>query len=106
MRKIKKSIEYRGGIAELYLVPAGWAFNNQNTVGRMTGDYNFPYGISISQYKLSEYINSRGVPIRDLTDVLKSASDKDDDLYFTVDGHWTSKAHNTIYKNIVRIIDQ
>jgi len=106
LRKIKKSIEYRGGIAELYLVPAGWAFNNQNTVGRMTGDYNFPYGISISQYKLSEYINSRGVPIRDLTDVLKSASDKDDDLYFTVDGHWTSKAHNTIYKNIVRIIDQ
>jgi hypothetical protein len=100
LKKIKKSIEDRGGIAEFYLVPAGWAFSNQNTVGRMTGDYNFPYGVTISQSMLTDYVNRQGLLIHDLTDVLKPASTKDDDLYFPVDGHWTSKAHSIIYTYI------
>ena len=97
LKMTKKSIESRGGVLDIIMVPAGWAFKNQNTVGRMTGDYQFSYGVATGQDGLVRYMNASGLLIHDLTLFLEQHSKKDDDMYFPVDGHWTPYAHATIH---------
>ena len=101
LKRFKSTLEGRGAVVHILLVPAGWAFPDQNTVGRMASDYEFQYGAVVSQTGLSDYLRSHGLPVDDLTIPLAESNRGDNVLYFAVDGHWTPHAHKVIYAHLM-----
>ena len=90
-----------GGRLTIFSVPAGWAFPNQNTVGRLDHYfYRFPEGMSVTQKPLDDYFlenlkNVDYVPLEPIfaDELAKCAQGCKDKLYLPVDGHWTAWTH-------------
>lgn len=101
LKQLKSTLEARGVVVHILLVPAGWSFPDQNTVGRMATDYEFQYGAVVSQRGLSNYLRSHGLSVDDLTEPLAVSSRGDNSLYFAVDGHWTPYAHGVIFSHLM-----
>lgn len=98
LRNIKTALESRGAAVHILLVPAGWAFKNQNTIGRIVSPYYFPSGVEVGQDGLVAYAKAKGLMLDDLRYPLSKSDQGDNSLYFAVDGHWTSHAHRIVYK--------
>ena len=89
-------------------VPAGWAFKNQNSVGRLSEPYQFPNNIKVSQKGLVKQFRS-DMPkaiIFDLETIFNQSLDECifdciDNYYFAYDGHWTPKANKLVSEVII-----
>ena len=86
----------KGATVKILLVPAGWAYKNQNTIGRQHKIYQFPQSIAITQSGLTNYLKDNGLPVTDLFEVLQPHNKTPNTLHYAVDGHWTEKSHNII----------
>jgi hypothetical protein len=103
LKQLKSTLEARGALVHIMLVPAGWAFPDQNTVGRMTSDYEFQAGIAVSHKGLLNYLQAHGLAVDDLTTPLAVAKKRggENSHYFAVDGHWTPQAHQVIFAHLM-----
>lgn len=101
LNQLKSKLEERGAVVHILLVPAGWAFPDQNTVGRMASDYEFPVGSVVSHHGLVNYLQSHGLKIDDLTGPLSKGNRGENSLYYAVDGHWTPHAHAVIFDHLM-----
>lgn len=88
-------------------VGAGWAHKNQNSKGRLAGNYGFPADISITQKGLvNEFANRfQNSDILDTEKVIGAAVSScsqncRDKYFFAVDGHWTSETHKLILSSL------
>lgn len=88
-----------------FLAPAGWAFKNENTIGRNNEWFSIANDISVSQIGLKNRLKE-DFAIIDLEEILKSKKDKNqsDLFYFAKDGHWTENSHKIIGKTLLDII--
>ena len=102
LNQLKSKLEERGAVVHIMLVPAGWAFSDQNTVGRMARDYEFPVGSVVSHNGLVNYLHSHGLKIDDLTGPLSAGKRGENSLYYAVDGHWTPHAHAVIFEHLMK----
>ena len=103
LKSIQLRLEAKGATSEILLIPGGWAFNNQNSIGRsLKPTYDFPLGTKTSQASLVQYISDNGVKITDSTTILEEANIGKDSLYFPVDGHWTKYAHKVIFDYLLK----
>lgn len=59
LKRLKSTLGHEGAIVQILLVPAGWAFSDQNTVGRMAGDYQFYTGAKVSHKAYSITLSPR-----------------------------------------------
>ena len=85
-------------------VSGGWAYKNQNSIGRLSSKYNFSPEISISQQGLvkefksyfpkTEVIDTEKLIKNSLLQCRENCKDK---YYFAVDGHWTADTHKLIF---------
>lgn len=89
-------------------VSAGWAFENQNSLGRLDSSYQFPVGIAVSQKGVLEKFKNDmdGADIVSTESLLRDAIDNCTDecvdkFYYSVDGHWTPEAHSVLAKYII-----
>jgi hypothetical protein len=97
----------KGGHFNLALISAGWAFPNQNTIGRKSKTYNIPENVTVSQIGLVDKIEDEGLTVISLEDILRpSASEGTNSLYFPVDGHFTPRAHEIIGDFLIEYLDQ
>ena len=101
LKRLKSTLEARGALVHIMLVPAGWAFPDQNTVGRMTSDYEFQTGIAVSHKGLLNYLQAHGLAVDDLTTPLAAAKGGRNSNYFAVDGHWTPQGHQVIFAHLM-----
>ncbi len=101
LNQLKSKLEKRGAVVHVLLVPAGWAFPDQNTVGRLASEYKFPIGSVVSHHGLVNYIQSHGLKIDDLTGPLSKGNRGENSLYYAVDGHWTPHAHTVIFDHLM-----
>jgi SGNH hydrolase-like domain, acetyltransferase AlgX len=99
LKRMKSKLEARGAIVHIMLVPAGWAFTNQNTVGRMAGEFQFQTNTVVSHKGLFNYLQAQGLDVDDLTEPL--AGRGQNLMYFAVDGHWTQHAHRVIFTHLM-----
>ena len=95
---IKKNLEKKGATVNILLVPAGWAFKNENTIGRVAS--GFPVNLEVSNVTLINFIRSQGLEVDNLEIPIMKNKNGENDMYYPVDGHWNSNAHKTIYKYI------
>ncbi|MEP3891364.1 MAG: hypothetical protein ABJN69_12970 [Hellea sp.] len=86
----------KGATVKILLVPAGWAYKNQNTIGRQHKIYQFPQSITVTQSGLTNYLKDNGLPITDLYEILQPYNKSPNTLHYAVDGHWTEKSHDII----------
>jgi len=99
LKRFKSTLEARGAVVHILLVPAGWAFPDQNTVGRIANDYEFQTGTVVSHKGLFKYLQAHGLDVDDLTAPL--AGGGQNSMYFAVDGHWTPHAHRVIFAHLM-----
>ena len=87
------------------MAPAGWAFKNENTIGRNNEWFSIANDISVSQLGLKNRLKE-DFAIIDLEEILKSKKDinQSDLFYFAKDGHWTENSHKIIGKTLLDII--
>ena len=88
---------------ELYItfVPLGWNIDlSENHIGRKKyylEDVNLPMGGIYD--KIIEFCNNEGINYLDIyNDIKIQAKNKDDFIYFPVDGHWTENGHDLVAK--------
>lgn len=82
-------------------VSAGWAFENQNSKGRLSKEYRFPNDVEISQKGIIEKFRA-DLPEAHLIDtetilrekLSKCLADCENKFYLKMDGHWTSSTHS------------
>lgn len=96
---------------DIYLIPAGWSFKNQNSIGRETKTFKFPKEVKITSNGLYKYLKNtlENTNIIDLEDLIQKDIDQcnkteqcRDQYYFALDGHWTSKTHKLIANYILK----
>mgnify|MGYP006087374215 CR=1 FL=1 len=95
----------------LIIIPAGWAIENENTLGRLGNEYLFPLNISITSNPLVKFIKKE-LPNTNVIDVEKIFKERKevitncyngckDEYYFPQDGHWNQNAHRLIYEYLL-----
>jgi len=105
LKESKKIIESQDAAFTTVLVPAGWALKNENTSGRAHKQYQIPSDITISQVGLSRYLEKSKLPVFDLEILLKKyKTNKSDELYWAVDGHWNERAHQIIGRHLEKFL--
>lgn len=105
---IKKTAEtVKRKEAQIYfvLVPAGWAFVGENTIGRMSDLYAIPSQFKVSGVGLSDALKEEIAKLKaeykDLEPVLeKYNTPEENNLYFPADGHWNEKAHQILFDEL------
>lgn len=112
LHKIEKYIiqNLNSDITFIWISP-GWAFKDQNSIGRLAKEYQFPNNVEITQQGLineleKDIINSKLINSEKLIrDQLKNCKIKcKDKFYFAVDGHWTAKTHEVIFNYILETV--
>ena len=105
LKESRKIVENQKASFTVVLVPAGWAFQDENTVGRANEIYQVPSDITISQVGLSQYLKKSKFQLLDLEILLqKYKTKKSDELYWAADGHWNEKAHKIIGKYLAEFL--
>ena len=94
-KSINLDLIEKGARVQFFMIPPGWAFPNQNTLGRTLGDYSIQTGTVLDYSGLLEFAKDF-VSIDDLTPVFYPHSTSDDNLYFSVDGHLTEFGHTIL----------
>ena len=101
LTEMQKIVENQGATFNIGLISAGWAFKNENTIGRMSLDYLVPKNKIISQVGLSRYLKRFNLPVIDLEELLRqNKSSHSNDLHYPADGHWNERAHKIIGKHL------
>jgi len=96
LKKIQILISSIDGTVTFYLIPAGWAFKDENIIGKQTSVYMINQETAITTLELSNYI-SNYLPIINLENILKKFKKRNKKLlYFPLDGHWNKEAHRVI----------
>jgi len=96
----------QGAYFNVALVSAGWAFPNQNTIGRKHKLYNIPEDITVSQVGLVDKLKDVGFNVIDLENLLQPhILEGTDSLYFPVDGHFTARTHQIIGDFLVEFLE-
>ena len=88
-------------------VTAGWAFSNQNSIGRMNSIYRFDPNERITQQGLTRRF-IKDFPDAKVVDTELLISDKlaqcnngcSNEFFYSVDGHWTPRTHNLLFEYI------
>ena len=105
LSEASKVVRSQGANFKIAFVPAGWAFPNQNTIGRKHSLYNVPEGVSVSQVGLSDKLIGKHFEVLDLEKLLGKHTEKGANyLYFPVDGHFTKDAHRIIGDYLIGIL--
>jgi hypothetical protein len=93
----------QGSNFSIALIPGGWAYPDQNTLGRMAPMYSVPEGVVITQTGLADKLATEGLKVLDLEGLLDQHIQKGrDSLYFPADGHYTAVAHKIIGSFLVK----
>jgi hypothetical protein len=86
-------------------VTAGWAFPNQNSIGRISSRYRFNPDDKITQQGLTrrfitDFPNSKVVDTELLINETLARCDVDcsDQFFYSVDGHWTPRTHELLFE--------
>ena len=84
-----------------FLVTPGWAYENENTIGKKMYGYNLDQNILITQIGLSDYLKdklkSNFYDTEKFFTDLKKKYPEQNSLYLDTDGHWTKTSHFEIY---------
>ncbi len=93
----------RGWDLRFYLIPAGWAFKDENLIGKSTNSYALANDVSFTQAGLVQFLKKglqeEGVSISELFDlekVIRKSKKPGEQWYFPVDGHWTEFAQSEL----------
>lgn len=96
-----------GGSMHVYLIPAGWAFENENMVGKAAmPQFGLAPDATVGQAGVARYIAEaplqRGIPFDDLQPIIASLkAEKPGNYYFPADGHWTPLTHRLLAPRIM-----
>ncbi len=100
IERIQSFLQARKATLSVYLIPAGWAFPQENMVGKASPRF---YGIqaeaTITHAGLADHLTSRlqHLDFVDLEPVIRELKEGDDEQwYFPVDGHWTAHAQQRL----------
>ncbi len=108
IKRAKKYLDKTGTQLHVLLIPPGWAFPNENLIGKSArGYFNLSQDSLVSQRGLASYLSknlaSEGVSFTDLEPVISTLKrDSSDAFYFPVDGHWTEKGHEAIANYLIK----
>ena len=97
-----------GGTMHVYLIPAGWAFDGENLVGKASLPwFGLEADATIGQSGVAIYMERAlaqlDVPFTDLEPVIKKLKqDEPGQFYFPADGHWTPLAHRMLTPLVIR----
>lgn len=95
----------QGASFKVALIPAGWAFTQQNTLGRRHPLYNISEDVVVSQIGLSDKLSREGFDLLDLEELLRDyAVNGKNYLYFSADGHFTKNTHSIIGNHLISIL--
>ncbi|MGI9326706.1 MAG: alginate O-acetyltransferase AlgX-related protein [Pseudomonadales bacterium] len=100
IERIRTLLQARKVSLSIYLIPAGWAFPEENMVGKASPRF---YGIqaqaTITHAGLGNHLASRlrNLDFVDLEPVIRQLKEEDSEhWYFPVDGHWTAHAQRRL----------
>jgi hypothetical protein len=100
IRKIRDLVTSNGGTLTALLIPTGFAFPNENMIGKASPLY---YGIApkatITQAGLARYLSAElpTIDFVDLEEVIREMKRNDSEpWYFPADGHWTPYAQRKL----------
>ncbi len=104
IKKMSESVKNLDSELFLYLIPPGWSFKNQNTIGRKNNEYYF-FGdnIKVTTKPMFLYFSSSLPDIKFINleiminNWILDCSECKDHLYFSEDGHWTKKMHSLLF---------
>jgi hypothetical protein len=108
IQKLKKYTDKVGAELFVYLIPSGWAFPNENLIGKSApGYFNLSKDAVVSQKGLALYMEHElrniGVSFTDLEPVIKKLKgNSSEKWYFPVDGHWNESAHRALSKFLIK----
>ncbi|MEH6456390.1 MAG: hypothetical protein V7749_08720 [Cocleimonas sp.] len=106
--RIYNTVKNKGANFRLALVSAGWAFENENSLGRRNAGYNISEDVVVSQIGLADKLQREGFDIINLEKLLEKSLDETskehDSLYFPADGHFTARSHQIIANHLIRIL--
>ena len=104
LRDMISGLSANGVAVHIVLVPAGWAFENQNTIGRTAAPYQFPAGLQVTHQGLFDYLRAQNLPVVDATEILGPHAQRENELYFAADGHWNQRAHEIMFKALLPLV--
>tara|TARA_B100001121_G_scaffold278700_1_gene269448 strand:+ start:1238 stop:2212 length:975 start_codon:yes stop_codon:yes gene_type:complete len=88
----------------IMLVPGGWSFKNENSLGRMHPIYLIPNNVEITNYGLYKRLE-KDFNIINLEDILRPfVNDRNDNIYFPADGHWNKNAHKILGNFLIKYL--
>ena len=97
----------QGANLRIALISAGFAFPQQNTLGRRSPIYNIAENVVVTQAGLSDKLIREGFNLLDLEDLLRVHAGKGVNyLYLPADGHFTKDAHSIIGDYLIEILKQ
>lgn len=95
-------ISQMGGTMHVYLIPAGWAFDGENLVGKGARPwFGLAPDATIGQAGVADYMSralaQQNVPFTDLEPIITGLKQEQaGSFYFPADGHWTPLTHRLL----------
>jgi hypothetical protein len=113
LNRMSTIVKKKNGKLHFLLIPAGFSFKNENTVGRLAAShYGIKKDIEVKHFGLADYVKRNiEADFYDLTDELEQIKQSEgknliDLLYFPVDGHWREFTHRKISKFVRDILSR
>ena len=106
LKEVSDIVQSAGANFKIALVPAGWAFPNQNTFGRMTPQYKISESLSVSQVGVAQKLVNEDFMVIDLEKLLRPyVLGGINNLYFPADGHFTKKSRQIIGDYLIEVLE-
>lgn len=96
----------QGASFKVALIPAGWAFTQQNALGRRHPLQNISEDVVVSQIGLSAKLAREGFDLLDLEELLRDyAVNGKNYLYCSAGGHFTKNTDSILGNHLISILN-